>query len=341
MENGTEDIRVLSLGDFNDQEVRKLLAPIIYLAVLMTIGIPGNLIVMIIYRYKYSQSVYKTIIWNLALTDLLFCTITIPFNIGRLIHYYTFAELWVCKMFTTFIIVLILYSSHLLVTLSIHRFKQNCMPLRSQITPNNIQYWMIGGFCLAVVLDIPQGIMQPLDQVKVTQNITGHVCAVSYHFSIYSKIYNGFLTFLFSVYSFILFILYTLIGRKMYLKRQRKHKRLHASSQADETSCKITKIAVTVSAVFALSYVPLFVIQLLVPVITQQELSSTQFAILKVCELSYVINHVANPFIYAFHDRHFRKQFVMMISTTERRKSLTVTPEGIHSSIADFRTQFD
>jgi hypothetical protein len=47
MENGTEDIRVLSLGDFNDQEVRKLLAPIIYLAVLMTIGIPGNLIVMI------------------------------------------------------------------------------------------------------------------------------------------------------------------------------------------------------------------------------------------------------------------------------------------------------
>jgi hypothetical protein len=81
----------------------------------------------------------------------------------------------------------------------------------------------------------------------------------------------------------------------------RKHKRLHASSQADETSCKITKIAVTVSAVFALSYVPLFVIKLLESVITQQELSSTKFAILKVCELSYVINHVANPFIYAFH----------------------------------------
>lgn len=341
MENATEDIRVLSLEDLNDREVRKLLAPIIYLAVLMTIGIPGNLIVIIIYRYKYSQSVYKTIIWNLALADLLFCTITIPFNIVRLINYYTFTELWVCKMFTTIIIILILYSSHLLVTLSIHRFKQNCMPLRSQITPNNIQYWIFGGLCFAGALNIPQGILQPLDHIKVTQNITGHVCAVSYHFSIYSEIYNGFLTFLFSVYSFTLFILYTLIGRKIYLKRQRKHKRLHAPSQADETSCKITKIAVTVSAIFALSYVPLFVIKLLVPVHAQQELSSTQFAMLKICERSYVINHVANPFIYAFHDRHFRKQCVMMISTAEKRKSLTVNTEGIHSSIDHFRTQFD
>jgi hypothetical protein len=58
-------------------------------------GIPGNLAVLIIYRHKYSKSVYRTIIWNLALTDLVFCTLTIPFNIGRLVRYYTFTELWV------------------------------------------------------------------------------------------------------------------------------------------------------------------------------------------------------------------------------------------------------
>jgi hypothetical protein len=43
MENTTAV--TLTLEDINDQEIRKLLAPIVYLAILMTIGIPGNLAV--------------------------------------------------------------------------------------------------------------------------------------------------------------------------------------------------------------------------------------------------------------------------------------------------------
>jgi hypothetical protein len=97
------------------------------------IFIPGNLTVLIIYRQKYSKSVYRTIIWNLALVDFVFCTLTFPFNIGRLIRYYTFTELWVCKMFTTIIIFFVVCSSHLLVTLAIHRFRQdeNCQISRN------------------------------------------------------------------------------------------------------------------------------------------------------------------------------------------------------------------
>jgi hypothetical protein len=59
-------------------------------------------------------------------------------------------------------------------------------------------------------------------------------------------------------------------------------------SQSDEVSSKITKIAITVSAVFASSYVPLFVIKLLTSIINQEELTSAQFAVLKIVERSYV-----------------------------------------------------
>jgi hypothetical protein len=44
-------------------------------------------------------------------------------------------------------------------------------------------------------------------------------------------------------------------------------------------------------------------IKLLTSIINQEELTSAQFAVLKIVERSYVINHVANPFIYAFTNK--------------------------------------
>ncbi|CAC5385443.1 unnamed protein product [Mytilus coruscus] len=302
----------------NDKEIHKLLAPIVYLIVLMVVGIPGNLIVLIIYRQKYSKSVYRTIIWNLTVVDFLFCTLTFPFNIGRLIRYYTFYELWVCKAFTTLIIFFIMYSSHLLVTLALHRFRQVCMPMRKQITTVNVKYWIIGSFLLAVFLDIPECVLQPLDEPTLKDGnatVTGYVCAVSFKNNIYAEIYNGFLTFLFSLYAFILFVLYIVIGRRMYLQRKMRQKTMQTQSQADELSSKITKIAVTVSAVFALSYVPLFVLKLIAGSFDQEKLNATEFAALKIFERSYAFNHVANPFIYAFFDNSFRQQFKVLIMT--------------------------
>jgi hypothetical protein len=76
----------------------------------------------------------------------------------------------------------------------------------------------------------------------------------------------------------------------MYLQRKSKQYSESSLSQSDEVSSKITKIAITVSVVFAFSYVPLYVIKLLTSIINQEELTSAQFAVLKIVERSYVIN---------------------------------------------------
>jgi membrane-anchored protein YejM (alkaline phosphatase superfamily) len=83
-------------------------------------------------------------------------------------------------------------------------------------------------------------------------------------------------------------------------------------------------LAITVSAVFASSYVPLFVIKLLTSIINQEELTSAQFAVLKIVERSYVINHVANPFIYAFYDSRFRREFKMMFTAAGRPPEMEI-----------------
>ena len=171
--------------------------------------------------------------------------------------------------------------------MAVHRYRKVLMQLKNQINPRNVRYWIFGGFLLAVFLDIPQGCLQSLDPVKLAGNITGQVCAVSFHASIYTEIYNGFLTFLFTLYSLVLLIMYILIGRKMYLQ----HKIKEDTNQT---------IAITISVVFALSYIPLFLIKFLAFVIKQEELTSPEFGMIKILERSYVINHIANPFIYVF-----------------------------------------
>ena len=304
-----------TIDDINKKEIKKLLPPIVYLSILLVVGIPSNLTVILIYWKRYPKSVYRTIIWTLGLTDLVFCTFAIPFNLVRIIRYYTFYNEWICKCFTTLILFNIFFSSHLLLILSIHRFRQVCLPLKSQIKPSTIRYWIAVGFIFAVIFDIPEFILQPVDQIQLGHNITGFVCAVSFKNSVYAEIYNGFSTCLFGAYALTLLLLYLLIGRKMYL--QRKSKRCIRTND-DELSSKITKIAITVSIVFALSYVPLFVLKLLVDVIRQESVSTSVFAVLKILERSYAINHVANPFIYAFFDSRFRCLFKSLFTDPHR-----------------------
>lgn len=70
MENTTSTI--LTLNEHNKQNMNMVRGPILYLVVLMVVGIPGNLTVLVIYRRKYSKSVYRMLIWNLALADFCF-----------------------------------------------------------------------------------------------------------------------------------------------------------------------------------------------------------------------------------------------------------------------------
>lgn len=184
------------------------------------------------------------------------------------------------------------------------------MPFKAQINQSNIRYWITGGIILAFIFDIPELILQPVDEVQLEHNITGYKCAVSFKYSVFAEIFNAFLIFLFGTYAFSLLLIYLCIGRKMYVQLKSRQ----GSRSTDELSSKITKIAITVSVVFTLSYIPLLVLKLLVEVINQNCLNNTEFSIIKIIERSYAINHVANPFIFAFFDKRFRFHFKRLVS---------------------------
>ena len=209
-----------TLEDLNREHTEQLLAPIIYLVILLIIGVPGNFTVLIIYGKRYTRCVYRSIIWNLAIADLILCTAGIPFNIVRVVRYYTFQGNWTCKIFSSLLFFGIMYSTHLLMLLSVHRFRQVCMPLKKQITTDTAKYWVIGSFCLSLLFSWPQVVLEEMEHPKLDYNLTGHICPItSSDPSIYWIVNNIILLCQFIIYTIVLFVIYSMIGRKVYLQR--------------------------------------------------------------------------------------------------------------------------
>ncbi|XP_063409909.1 type-1 angiotensin II receptor A-like [Mytilus trossulus] len=310
----------LTISDLNDEKFQKLLAPIVFLVITLTIGVPGNLTVLVIYGKKYAKSVHRTIVWNLAVADQVFCSIGIPFNIARIVHYYSFEGEWACVVFVVMLYFLLLYSTHLLVLLSIHRFRKICFPLRKQISVDNVNYWVIGCFAIAFILSAPHFGLSKYEEINVGYNLTGYSCAISLsNPSIYSTAFSyGFLS-LFVFYTIVLIVIYSIIGRKLYIQHKRRLENHVTSSTQKAISSKMTKIAFAISMVFAVSYIPLFILQITEKTIDEDNLNTFQFAMLRIGERLYVVNHVANPFIYGLFDKRFKKHLKGLLTCNWRR----------------------
>ncbi|CAC5385020.1 PRLHR [Mytilus coruscus] len=302
--NNTIITDFLTRNFYNDVIVReRLVAPIVYLVILLVIGLPGNISILIIYK-NYNKNVYIKIIWTIAVLDLVFCLIGIPFNLSRMFNYYNFKSLTSCQI--------VVDSGNV------------CYPLRRQITLKNVSYFI--GICCAigVALGIPQiAVSQPFAETDLGNNVTGYTCSVAWKDSPQAwKNYNVFLTFLFLLYTSLLFILYIMIGRTIHQQNKKRKSELHNLQSGRSTihSHKMTKIAITVSAVFALSSLPLYINEWATKGLDENNLDLFTFSLLKIAQRSYLINHVANPFIYATFDKGFRKQLVNIFSckTTDK-----------------------
>ncbi|CAG2255240.1 unnamed protein product [Mytilus edulis] len=177
------------------------------------------------------------------------------------------------------------------------------------MTNNNVNYFIMICLVVALVLSSPQLALSKYEEISLKHNITGHSCAISLSNPSVSSIAfsYGFLT-LFILYTVMLIVIYLTIGIKLYYHRKEKirNESTPDNSRNKAISNKMTKIALTVSVVFGLGYIPVFVVQTTDKMIEEEYLSAFEFSVLRIVERLYVINHVANPFIYGIFDKHFR-----------------------------------
>ncbi|CAC5385790.1 unnamed protein product [Mytilus coruscus] len=160
-------------------EAYPLLAPMIFVGCLTMIGIPGNILVLLVYSMKRRSSAQRTIILAMAVYDLLVCTITLPFEFYDLFIHLNFPELWICKIFRTLNYFFVFNSSSIMQVMTIERFRRVCRPLKIQMSAKIALSCMITICIASSVVTIPNLFIRGIHTVRLGDNDTGHDCSIA------------------------------------------------------------------------------------------------------------------------------------------------------------------
>ncbi|OWF44098.1 Neuropeptide FF receptor 1 [Mizuhopecten yessoensis] len=218
-----------SLEEEDYEEFKKNGIPITaYLIVLCVVGTVGNTHVFLVYLLKYKASTYKTFTLCLAVVDFLGCTFCIPASLYIIRHRNTVQSLPFCKVYRALMNFTGAYSLLVLDCIAVERYRKVCQATRVQFTIRTTRILCAVNVVLVLVMIVIPGIIIYGINRKTTQDnsLLGYECTVLDHFksSTLAKIYRGILFILFVLFLIVSIVLYTLVGRKIYV-HQIKHSR--------------------------------------------------------------------------------------------------------------------
>lgn len=208
--------------DINEPNV---LASMIFVGCLAGIGLPGNILVLLVFGLKHKPSVYRTIILTLTVYDTLLCGITLPFEMYDMQNKVTFrAGEWTCKLFRTFNYFLVFNSGYTVLFMAINRFRRVVRPLKIQMSIRHAHIGLFVIFVVAVVLTAPNLFIRGIRVVRLRENVTGYDCTISdeYTNSLVPTIYNLVLLLLCIATIATLMFLYIWIGHEIIVHFRNK-----------------------------------------------------------------------------------------------------------------------
>ncbi|KAK3103828.1 hypothetical protein FSP39_022219 [Pinctada imbricata] len=209
---------LLTLQDLNDEEVMRRLPSLIYMAVLIVVGVPGNLSVLVIFYRYYKETTYRTFVLALASVDLVACTVCMPFEVIETRYQYTFYAVTICKLFRTNNIVISVSSIFILICLSADRYRHVCNPLKRQMTVKTAKIACVVSALAAVMVAWPNFLFSGTRHVELRSNLTGIDCSMSdeYRKSKLPFYHSALLLLIFIIAILTIIILYILIGAKVW-----------------------------------------------------------------------------------------------------------------------------
>ncbi|XP_043211194.1 prolactin-releasing peptide receptor-like [Amphibalanus amphitrite] len=294
---------------------------VIYSAILL-LGITGNCLVMYaVFRNKAMQTVTNYFILNLALSDILLCVLCVPFT-----PLYTFLQRWIfgaflCHLVTCTQAVSIYISSLTLTAIAIDRFVVIIHPFRQRMSRTMCVGLIICTWLFSIVASLPYAVF-----VEYTVYDDIHVCQENFPGQV--RLTFGSIT---TVLQFVIPFLiitstYTLISLKLSSRARCKpgSKTLRKEQADRERKRRTNRMLIAMVAVFGLSWLPLNLMNILDDVSTNLDLGWARWPYFHL--LFFVTHAIAmsstcyNPFLYAWLNENFRKEFKDILPCFRRRR---------------------
>ncbi|XP_037069080.1 neuropeptide Y receptor type 2-like [Pollicipes pollicipes] len=299
-------------------------------SVIFLLGLFGNVLVMYaVYRNTALQTVTNYFILNLTLADILLCVLCIPFT-----PLYTFLQSWVfgkalCHLVTCAQGISIYISSLTLTTIAVDRFIAIVYPFRQRIQPSACFILIMCTWLLSIGATMPYAYFVeyiPIDDGK-------YVCQE--HFPEDVRLTFGSITTVlqFVIPFIIMTVAYTLILFKLSRRiRSKPGSKSARKRQADrERKRRTNRMLIAMVAVFGLSWLPLNLMNIFDDISTNVGLGWNRWQYFHL--LFFIAHSIAmsstcyNPFLYAWLNETFRKEFGEILPCFRARCGGCAAPE--------------
>ncbi|OWK53017.1 Cholecystokinin receptor [Lonchura striata] len=305
---------------------------VVLYVLIFVLSVGGNaLVVAVLALNRRLRTVTNCFLLSLALSDLLLALCCMPFTLlPGLMGAFIFGDV-VCKLVAYLMGVSVAVSTFSLVAIAIERYSAICNPLQSRAwqTRSHACRVIAGTWALAALLMLPYAVYsttRPAAPRPTPAQCTHHWPSERVRQAWYVLL----LLVLFFIPGVVMTVAYGLISRELYrgirfeldVKRevaalelralgaaQQDRARINSSGAQLAAKRRVIRMLVVIVAMFFLCWLPIFTAntwRAFAPRAAQRALSGTPIAFIHL--LSYT-SACANPLIYCFMNRRFRKAF--------------------------------
>ena len=206
-----------TLTELSLAKASTLAVSIVYLCILLVVGLVGNIFVLIIFYFRFSNSTHRCFILTLAFYDLFACSVGAPFTIVEPFFAFTYYDEVSCKIFRFVLYYTCIASSTTLTLIAVERCRKICTPLNTQFTvPMAKKAIILLGGIFSSLSAAPALIIYGNATIPTGyRNITGTKCFIKDEFvsTDWPIGFNVYLLFLAFLYTFIMSVCYFRIAQ--------------------------------------------------------------------------------------------------------------------------------
>ncbi|XP_042592089.1 pyroglutamylated RF-amide peptide receptor [Cyprinus carpio] len=297
---------------------------ILYTVIFLLALIGNSLVVYIVLRKRGIQTATNIFICSLAVSDLLISFFCIPFTLLQNISSEWFGGVLVCKT-VPFVQTTAIVTGILTMTcIAVERYQGIVHPLKikRQCTPQRAYRMLVVVWIAAMMVGSPMLFVQQLEVKYDFLYDLHHVCCQErWSSSAHRKQYATFiLVFLFLLPLAAMLLLYTLIGIKLWIRKQVGDSSV-LNTMSQREVCKISrkkrraiKMMVTIVVLFTVCWAPFHMVHMLFEYnyLNKTYDDITVNMLIAVAQAIGFSNSFNNPIIYAFMNENFQKNCMSM-----------------------------